>query len=98
MEIVWRTAAKSMLGRTAGLLPACLPRCLAPSLATLPGLVELAVAFGEDFLIAARELVFGRDVADGGVQADIVVIGDVAFDDAAGRRGTTASACGCNRP
>ena len=39
---------------------------------------------GEDLLVAAVELVLGRDVADGAVQADVVVMGDEVGDDAAG--------------
>ena len=53
-------------------------------LAAFAGLGQFAIACGEDLLVAAVELVLGRDVADGAVQADGVVMGDVIGDDAAG--------------
>ena len=48
------------------------------------GLGQLAVAGGEDFRVAAFELVLGGDVADGAVQADGVVMLDVIGDDPPG--------------
>jgi hypothetical protein len=46
--------------------------------------VELAVAFGEDGLGAAFELVAGRDAADGAVEAHGVVVGREVGDDPSG--------------
>lgn len=45
---------------------------------------ELAVASVEDVLVASFEFVFGRDVADGGVQADVVVMVGVFADEPPG--------------
>ena len=45
---------------------------------------EFAVACGEDLLVPPWEFVFGGDVADGGVQADRIVVFDELADDAAG--------------
>ena len=53
-------------------------------LAAFAGLGEFAVALCEDFLVASFEFVLGRDVADGAVQADVVVMGDVIGRRAAG--------------
>ena len=46
---------------------------LALGLAALAGLGQFAIAGVEDVAVAAVELVLGRDVADGAVQADVVV-------------------------
>jgi hypothetical protein len=56
---------------------------LAQQLAAFAGLGELAIAVGQDVLVAAVELVLRGDIADGAVQADMVVMGDVIGDDAA---------------
>ncbi len=49
--------------------------------------------------VAAFELVLGRDVADGAVQADGVVMGDVIERRCGGhRRATAAPGRGCSRP
>jgi len=47
----------------------------------LAGGFEFAVAGGEDFLLPTFELVLGRDIAEGGVQADRVVVFDKPDDD-----------------
>ena len=72
MVMAARTAAKSMAGREAGSRRSlgCVPAC-ALLFAALAGLGQLAVALGEDLVVAAGELVVGRDVADGAVQADV---------------------------
>ena len=45
------------------------------------GGIEFAIACGEDLLLATFELVLGRDVADGGVEADgVVVFDELAHD------------------
>ena len=49
-----------------------------------PGAFELAIALGPDFLLAAFEHCLGRDVAQGTVQADGVVVLDVAANETAG--------------
>src|SRR5581483_11744798 len=49
--------------------------------ATFASLGELAVALVKDLLVAAVELDLGGDVADGAVQANGVVMGDVVRDD-----------------
>ena len=50
--------------------------------ASLAGFSQFAIAFVEDGFVAAFELVLGCDVADGAVQADVVVILDVVEYDA----------------
>ncbi len=51
------------------------------------GLFQFAVTLGKDQGFSALELGFGGDVADGGVQADVVVVLDIASHvDAAARR------------
>src|SRR5206468_1866339 len=57
---------------------------LAQLLTALAGLGELAVAVGKDLPLTTLEPVLGGDVADGAVQADVVVVGDEIGDDAAG--------------
>ncbi len=52
--------------------------------ASFASLGELAVAVGVDLLVAACHLVLGSDIADGAVQADVVIVLDVIEDDAAG--------------
>ena len=52
--------------------------------AAFAGLGELAVALGMDGLVVAEQAVVGCDVADGTVQADVVVMLHVVGDDAAG--------------
>src|SRR5580658_10356168 len=49
-------------------------------LSFVPRLGEFAVARGEDDRLASGQLVGGRDVADGAVQADGVVMLDVLLD------------------
>ena len=67
-------------------------------LAAFAGLGQFAVACGEDFLVAAVELVLGSDVADGAVQADVVVMGRRNRRRCGGRRRATAApGRGCNR-
>jgi hypothetical protein len=56
---------------------------LAQLLAALASLGQFAVALSEDFLVPTVEFVFGRDVTDGAVQADQIVIGHVLGDEAA---------------
>ena len=70
--------------RGSELKPQLLVLGLALLFASFAGVGELAVASVEDFLVAAFELIFGRDVADGAVQADVVVMLDVIKYDAAG--------------
>ena len=53
------------------------------ALAAFAGLGELAVACGMDGGIVAEQAVVGGDVADGAVQADMVVMVDEIGDDAA---------------
>jgi len=58
--------------------------------AELAGLLELAVAFGPDGAFVAEELVTGGDVADGAVEADVVIVVDAGCDggaDAVGGEG-----------
>jgi hypothetical protein len=55
---------------------------LADLLAAFACLGQFAVASGEDFLVAAFEFVFGSEVIDGRVEADVVVINGVMVDDA----------------
>jgi hypothetical protein len=43
----------------------------------LPSRCQLSIPFGVDLLLAAGEHVLRRDVADGTVQADVVVMLDV---------------------
>jgi hypothetical protein len=47
---------------------------LADELAAFTGLDELAIALGEDVEVTAGEPIRGREVADGAVQTDVVVI------------------------
>ena len=70
--------------RGSELKPRLLVLGLALLLAAFAGLGQFAVACVEDLLVAAFELVLGRDVADGAVQADGVVMVDVIGHDAAG--------------
>ena len=85
MVMAARTAAKSMAGRDgSGCDSLCSCRVCRSCLAAFAGLGELAVAFGMDGLVVAEEFVVGRDVTDGTVQADVVVMRDVVGDDAAG--------------
>ena len=77
----------------------------AGGLALLPaafaGLGQLAIAGLVNLLVAAIEFVLGRDVADGAVQADRVVVQDVIGHDAAGvierQRGEHADAIALKR-
>jgi hypothetical protein len=55
---------------------------LAELLAAFACLGQFAVASGEDFLVVAFEFVLGSEVADRGVEADVVVINGVIVDDA----------------
>ncbi len=41
------------------------------------GIGQFAVALVEDFLVTAVEFILGRHIADGAVQAEVVVMGDV---------------------
>src|SRR3990172_8708610 len=63
-----------------------------------PSGFELAIALGPDFLLAAFEHGLGRDVAQGAVQPDGVVMLDVTRDQAAGilerKRATRTKAFG----
>ena len=52
------------------------------TLALLPGGFQLAVAFRVDFLLTPRQHILRRDVADGTVQADVVVMLDVSLHQA----------------
>lgn len=70
----------SGVGAGLGLVVLCLPRLFA----AFAGLGELAIALGMDGYIVAEELVVGGDVADGAVQAGMVVMGHILGDDAAG--------------
>ena len=42
---------------------------------------QFAIAFGMDGFVVAEELVVGRDITDGAVQADVVVVLDEIGDD-----------------
>jgi len=53
---------------------------LAATLALLSGGFQLAVAFCVDLLLTPCQHVVRRDVADGTVQANVVVTLDVALD------------------
>ena len=53
----------------------------------LAGLLELAIAFGPDLGLVAEELVAWGDVADGAVQAVVVVVVDAGGDGGAGAIG-----------
>ena len=76
MVMAARTAAKSMAGREeSGCALHLLVACLTHLLAAFAGLGEFAVAFGVDVFVVAEELVLGSDVADGAVQANVVVMG-----------------------
>ena len=55
---------------------------LARLLSTFAGFFQLAIPFGEDHVGQAIELVGRRDVADGRVQADVVVMLDEGRDSA----------------
>ena len=74
MRIVARTAAKSIAGRAAtpGSAPTAAVLGLALLLAAFAGLGQLTIACQQDFLVAAVELVFGGDVADGAVQRTLL--------------------------
>jgi hypothetical protein len=64
-------------------LAACSSRgLLAVTLALLSGGFQLAVAFRVDFLLTPRQHILRRDVADGTVQADVVVMLDVSLHQA----------------
>ena len=64
-------------------LAACSSRCLlAVTLALLSGGFQFAVAFRVDFLLTPRQHILRRDVADGTVQADVVVMLDVSLHQA----------------
>src|ERR1043166_5867219 len=52
--------------------------------ASLPSRLQLAVSLGEDLLGPAFELVLRRDVADGAVKPDGVVVDDILAHDARG--------------
>jgi hypothetical protein len=70
--------------RVGGLTLRLLVLSLTQFFATFTRLGQFAVAVVGDFLGAAVEFVLGRNVADGGMQADGVVMDDVVGDDAAG--------------
>jgi hypothetical protein len=53
-------------------------------LASLAGLGQLAIPRSKDFFVAPFELVFGSDITDGAMEADIVVMGDIICDEASG--------------
>ncbi len=56
-----------------------------PSCAALfAGLCEFGVSLLEDFLVFSGEFVCGRDVADGDVEPDFVVVMHIVSDEAAG--------------
>jgi hypothetical protein len=57
---------------------------LALLFAAFAGLGQLAVASIEDFLVAAFELVLGRDVADSAVKTDGIVMEDIIGNEASG--------------
>jgi hypothetical protein len=57
---------------------------LALLLAALAGLGQFAIAREQDLLVPAFELVFGSDVADGAMQAHVVVMSDVIGEKATG--------------
>lgn len=54
--------------------------------ATFAGGFELAIAVSPDLAFTPSELVGGADVADGAVEAVVVVVVDVGIDDALGLR------------
>jgi hypothetical protein len=53
---------------------------LATNLPLLPGRFQLPIPLGVDLLLTPGEHVLRRDVADGAVQADVVVMLDVSPD------------------
>jgi hypothetical protein len=55
---------------------------LSAKLPLLPGRCQLPVSFAVNLLLAACEHVLRRDVADGAVQAKVVVVVDVTLDQA----------------
>src|SRR6202167_616446 len=76
-------AAPPMIRGTSRGVAACSSRgLLAVTLALLSGGFQLAVAFGVDFLLTPRQHILRRDVADGTVQADVVVMLDVSLHQA----------------
>ena len=86
MVMAARTAAKSMAGRdgSALALPSCSCRVCRSCLRRSRASASLRSRAAKICCVAAVELVLGRDVADGAVQADGVVVGDVIGHDAAG--------------
>src|ERR1700679_1741091 len=73
-------AAPPIMPATSRRLAACSSRgLLAMTLALLSGGFQLAVAFRVDFLLTPRQHILRRDVADGTVQADVVVMLDVSL-------------------
>ena len=71
-------ASPPIMPATSRRLAACSSRgLLAVTLALLSGGFQLAVAFRVDFLLTPRQHILRRDVADGTVQADVVVMLDV---------------------
>ena len=76
-------AAPPIMPATSRRLAACSSRgLLAVTLALLSGGFQLAVAFRVDFLLTPRQHILRRDVADGTVQADVVVMLDVSLHQA----------------
>ena len=67
-----------------GLRPAAIMLGLARQTAAFAGLGESAVAFVGNVFVSALEAVLGGDVANGAVQADVVVVADEVEDDASG--------------
>ena len=57
---------------------------LAGELPSLPGFLELAIAFLKDDMFQALQLVGGGDVSDRGMQSDRVVVRDKSRDPAPG--------------
>lgn len=56
--------------------------CLAHVLASFTCFGELAIAIGMDGFVVAEEFVLGGDIADGAVEADVVVMGhEIGHDD-----------------
>src|ERR1043166_3229564 len=70
-------------GRLGALFPALLA-CLPQLLAAVSSLGEFAIALAVNGLIVAEEFVLGGDVADGAVQANVIVMSDEVGHDAAG--------------